>query len=209
MTVNEMIQKWNICLHGEGQIKLFGRKPTKKQTEEIKAAKPAIIEELKRRQAAEAERKAQKQREREENFRAIRAGEKQIELTYHDGEYLSGWQVFGEARELLEELGLAKWVSGWGYLVQDKVVQALGEKFTYPAAVEYVRPIQEAKAAKRAAKEAERQAKIQEAKETGKPVLLRKWTEPCNDPHEECDIDIIYEYAQPDGRITQSRMHTW
>ncbi len=78
---------------------------------------------------------------------------------------------------------------------------------------------QEAKAAaeKKAAEEAakakaaaeEREAKFQEAREAGAPVLLHRWNEPCNDPREECNLDIIYEYAMPDGSTKVERHHTW
>ena len=55
----------------------------------------------------------------------------------------------------------------------------------------------------------EKAAKFDEAKKTGKPVLLRKWTEDCNDPREECSLDVVYEYAMPDGSTKNERQHTW
>jgi len=58
-------------------------------------------------------------------------------------------------------------------------------------------------------KQAEIAAKFDEAQKTGEPVLLRKWTEDCNDPKEECSVDIIYEYAMPDGTTKLERHHTW
>lgn len=64
--------------------------------------------------------------------------------------------------------------------------------------------------AARAQKAAEtREAKFQEARETGKPVQLRRWTEDCNDPREECSMDIVAEYALPDGSTKVERRHTW
>ena len=82
-------------------------------------------------------------------------GERKIVLHWHDGEYLSGWEVFGEAADLLEEIGLAKYVMDWGYHVSNETVNALGEEFTYLQAVEYARPALEQKAAaeKKAAEE--------------------------------------------------------
>lgn len=65
------------------------------------------------------------------------------------------------------------------------------------------------KAAKEAAAEAERQAKFDEARESGKPVMLRGWSEDCNDPREECSQDIVRQYAMPDGSVKTRRQHTW
>lgn len=65
----------------------------------------------------------------------------------------------------------------------------------------------------KAAKLAENDAKIAEifskAKETGKPQIINRWSEACNDPHESCDIDNIVEYAMPDGSKKTERYHTW
>lgn len=67
------------------------------------------------------------------------------------------------------------------------------------------------------AKIEEAQAKIEEefdralriARSTGKDVKVRSWTEPCNDPREDCDIDEVVEYVRPDGTRCQKRHHTW
>lgn len=58
-------------------------------------------------------------------------------------------------------------------------------------------------------REKERQEKFEEAKRTGEKVLLQKWTEPCNDPKEECSLDAITQYAMPDGTVKTVRHHTW
>lgn len=65
------------------------------------------------------------------------------------------------------------------------------------------------KAATEAKKQADRQAKFDEAKVTAKPVLLRKWCEDCCDPREECNLDVHYEYAMPDGSVKHEWNHTW
>jgi hypothetical protein len=64
-------------------------------------------------------------------------------------------------------------------------------------------------AAQKAAADAARQAKFERARETGRPVLLAQWTEPCNDPREECSLDIVQQYAMPDGSVKTERNHTW
>ncbi len=64
-------------------------------------------------------------------------------------------------------------------------------------------------AAQKAAAEQKRQAKFDEARKTGRPVLLQRWSEPCNDPREECSMDIVRQYAMPDGSVKTERNHTW
>ncbi len=99
----------------------------------------------------------------EAEIQALRDGTVKIELRYHDGEYLDGYQVYGHAADLLVSLGLAKWVDGWGYYVDHRAVETLGKEFTYQEAAEYARPALDAKneelrkrAEKQAAREAER-----------------------------------------------------
>lgn len=47
------------------------------------------------------------------------------------------------------------------------------------------------------------------AKETGQKQLINQWVEDCNDPKEECNIDICCKWAMPDGTITYTRNHAW
>jgi hypothetical protein len=69
--------------------------------------------------------------------------------------------------------------------------------------------IERKKAEKAAERESIRRAKFEEAARTGKPVELRRWTDQCDDPREECDIDSVIEYAMPDGSTKIERHHTW
>ena len=65
------------------------------------------------------------------------------------------------------------------------------------------------KAAEEAAKKAaETAAKFAEAKETGNPVELDRWSEPCDGSVVECDVDIVIRYAMPDGTTKVKRIHT-
>ena len=50
---------------------------------------------------------------------------------------------------------------------------------------------------------------LAEARRTGKAVLLWSYSVPCDDPSEECDIDIFSVYVTPDGRKVTKRTHTW
>lgn len=52
-------------------------------------------------------------------------------------------------------------------------------------------------------------AAIEKAKETGEPVIIRKWTDECDDPREDCSMDIVCEMAYPDGQVRITRSHTW
>lgn len=211
MKVNEMIGKWQMELaekDGQPGIKLHG-KATAKQIEMIKKAKPEIVAELQRRAAEKEARIAKEKAVLETEKQAILKGEKPITLEYYDGEYLQGYTVYGPAKDLLVGLGLAEWVDGWGYHVDYKAVEALGKEFTHQQAAEYARAIIEAKIAKIAEKEAAERAKFDEARKTGKQVLLRKWSSDCCDRNEECSLDIHYEYAMPDGSVKHDWHHTW
>jgi len=210
MTATELIKKYNITLHIEGQIRVSNAKKLSQKTRDmLVAAKPEIIAELQRREQEKAELKARELAEKEAEKQAILAGEKAIHLKYHDGEHLSGHFATGQAAEVLMGLGIANYVSGWGCHVDLKAVEALGEEFTYPQAALYASPMIEAKTEAIRKKYAERQEKFDQARETGKPVLLSSWSAPCCDPREECSWDNHYEHAMPDGRVKKSWNHTW
>ena len=50
---------------------------------------------------------------------------------------------------------------------------------------------------------------FEKAKQTREKQLINKWSEPCNNPNEECNVDIVYVWIMPDGGKTKSRHHTW
>ena len=159
MKINEMIHKWRIELaekNGQTLIKVHG-KATEKQKAAIKAAKLEIVAELQRRAAEKAAWEAEEKAKEEAERQAILAGEKNIQLLYHDGEYLSGWEAVGQSAQLMKELCLAKYVSGWGYYVEPDTIAALGKKFTYQQAREYAQPRLDAKNEERAEVEAARE----------------------------------------------------
>lgn len=150
------------------------------------------------------------QKERvEDQKRKLREGDEMITVHWHDGEYLSDFEVSGYGAELLEKLGLAKYISGWGTKVNNELVKTLGKSFTYPQAVEYAKPIQEARDKKEAVYNAQLEERFSEAKSTGKPVVLRSYHEDCDDSGEDCDVDILTVYAMPDGTKKTIRTHTW
>lgn len=53
------------------------------------------------------------------------------------------------------------------------------------------------------------EALFAKARETGEKQVIEQYSVPCNDPEEDCDIDIITVYAMPDGTRKTERHHTW
>lgn len=51
--------------------------------------------------------------------------------------------------------------------------------------------------------------KLAEAKEKNESVVLTSWSDECTDPHEECNIDNITKYVNPDGTTKIVRFHTY
>ena len=51
--------------------------------------------------------------------------------------------------------------------------------------------------------------KIQKAKETGKPVLVKQYTTDCDGSEVDCSMDTITEYVLPDGLIKRHRTHLY
>jgi hypothetical protein len=132
-----------------------------------------------------------------------------IKLHYHDGEYLSGHTLYGTEAKLLEKISMAKYVDGWGYLVNEKLVKALGTEFPYQEAVDYARPMLDARQAKIDREARLRQATFDLAAKTGEPVVLDQYMDECNDPREECSQDSVTVYAMPNGSTKTTRNHTW
>ena len=152
---------------------------------------------------------AERQAQVDAEHTAIESGDVKIELSYHDGEYLSGHTVHGFAAVLLKRIGLADDVSGWGVHVSPALVKALGESFSYPDAVAFAQPAMDAKQAKSDAKQRKLDEAIEEAKTTGKRVQVETWSDDCCDPTEECSLDIVTRWANPDGTFSCTRQHTW
>jgi len=58
-------------------------------------------------------------------------------------------------------------------------------------------------------KEQERlQQLIAEAKRTGKPQLVKMFSDVCDGSVDDCDIDNVYQYVDGDGNYTYKRIHT-
>ncbi len=209
--IQEYISKYEIFLLVQnGQDPMGLRNPPKsaKIIDEVKAAKPEIIGELKRQKEEETARKAAHEAAKQE----MRDGKVPIRLQWWDGSVLSGYMPVDQATgEILEELGLAKYIEGWGLYVDTRTVETLGgADFNFAQASALTDSRNREVAKKAVQQEADRQSKFDEAKATGKPVLLHQWTEPCCDPRgEECSTDIHSEYAMPDGSTQHKWNHTF
>lgn len=211
MKINEMIRKWRLEVaekDGKKGLRVIG-KITQAERDMLRKNKDEIMAELERRKVEKEAIEAQKKADRKEEIRAIKAGEKTITVKWTDGEYLQAYEVFGIAAELLEELGIAKYIEGWGMRVEQDLIKALGEEFTYQQVVEFTQPKRDQEATKEAQKKAELNAKFEEAKRTGKPVEIFRTTTECNDPKIECSLDIITIWAMPDGTQKEERIHTY
>lgn len=55
----------------------------------------------------------------------------------------------------------------------------------------------------------ERQKKIEEAKATGKEIVLSSYAVECDGSVESCDVDTISEVVQADGTIVKRRSHSY
>jgi len=78
------------------------------------------------------------------------------------------------------------------------------EIFEKYVAIAYAETIQKNKAYK-----AKITAIFQKAKDTGEKQLICKYSVNCDDPDEECNIDLVYEYAMPDGKRKIEKIHTY
>lgn len=139
--------------------------------------KPGLAELIKEWAAAKQAKEAAEKAAEEAEYAALRDGSTAIVASYHDGEYLSDYQVFGKAAELLAELCGAKYVNGWGYAVERKVIDSLGIEFTLPQVAELLKPEIEEKEkaeAERKAHDEQIEAKRQELVDAGTRLATPK-----------------------------------
>jgi hypothetical protein len=204
-------------------IKLFGVNHSVIQLvhESAEAAKKMISE------AAKQEKEARK-RAIEEKFNAL-SDDFGVQLVWGTDvqrvrtlEDLSEHDFFKQAIETMQRV---KWRSediqnalgrkandvDWGdYHIRHHFDVTLGELKQLVAQAEAAAQQRAEEAAqKKKDAEAALQAKFEEAKRTGEKVEIRRWAVDCYDPREECDLDIVIEYAMPDGTLKVERHHTW
>lgn len=76
-------------------------------------------------------------------------------------------------------------------------------------ALEILRPYFEKDEKEKKEKEEKVKKAFEEAKRTGKAVVLYEYIDECNDPNEDCSVDIIRILAMPDGTRKEEREHTY
>lgn len=209
--LEKLIIKYRASLEGEDMVRIWG-KPTKKEMEFLKRNKPEIIKILKEKKAEEERKKLEEKRRREEERESLIEGKIPLEISYHDGEYLQGYQAFGESAYLLSKLGLAEYVSGWGYHVRNDLIKTLGEKITYPQAKAYIEPEIRRKQEEKERREKEERERIErlieKAKELGEPVEVERHVVDCDGSVPECSTDILIRYVNENGEFFTKRIHT-
>ncbi len=250
--INGLIKKFKIELATKnGQEGLLVRgKPSAAEVAELKALKPDIIAELKRRaaereaeievaRAEAATRLDQKKREylatadlrrclvcRQDEFLNVTWSIETLAYSAEQDRYfraehgLSNYIKLEYVTAMIEEIsqrGDSKFYGlecvAWEITDEEEKAllaeQAPAKEKAEKEAAEAAEKKAAEEAAQKAAADAARQAKFERARKTGRPVLLAQWTEPCNDPREECSLDIVQQYAMPDGSVKTERNHTW
>jgi hypothetical protein len=199
--VEELIKKYRIELLGDRILVPRWREVPEEDKKKILELRQEILAELKRREEEERQRMRRHIEEAKEQRRRVIRGEVRIEVDPEDDTIYPYY-----AGELLAPLGLAREVLGRGYVLEPFALKTLGRNFTYPEAL--------ALSERKRKEEEEREKKklesaLEEARRTGKPVLIRKYVAPCNDPQLECSFDIVEEFVQPDGEMKVQRTHTY
>ena len=192
--------KQAVCFYGNINIRFNGK--------DIPTAGinlPDFTEVLKEYNIAKTELKTELIAKKEQAIEEIKNGTKTIKLQYQEGEYLSGYTCTGIEAKLLEDLGIATFVDGWGTHIKSEYVGKLGEEFLYTDAVKAIVVEVEKENAI-----IEKENELKElAKTTGTKQLLSSHAEECNNKNEDCSLDWIYEYAMPDGILKTERTHTY
>ena len=187
----------------------YGAALTPQDRDYIATHKTEIIAVLTAYKTAKEEIEQAEKRAQAEHVQALKIGAEKITLSYSDGEYLSGWTVYGDEAKLLAEVGAAKYVDGWGYYIKEDLVKALGQSFVLADAKNYM-DAKLAPARAQAQKEAdEKVAKFAEAARTNKKVQLYGYMDDCDGSVIDCSTDMVYVYAMPDGTTKTERSHTY
>lgn len=203
--ISWLIDHHRIHIQEDGQVRAW-EVHTEEEKEEILSRKDAIKAELYRQRDEEAA----KQAASEKKMASLYSGEEKIRVRWQEGDPLSAYApCTDEDSKVLKSVRMARGISGWGTKVESALIKALGTEFTFQEVQEFLRPETERQEAAEKAKADEIEQKTRQARETGERVLLRKWTEDCNDPREECSMDLVSEYVLPDGKKQVVRHHTW
>ncbi|MHB8361367.1 MAG: hypothetical protein ACYDDC_06145 [Thermoplasmataceae archaeon] len=195
METEDIIKKYNIRLLEDGRIQL--QVPAKSVTQDIKdmisAQKPKIVSYL---QAIKTEEEKLKQKLKQQYQDGT------LEFTVETITHFVG----ALDQEITENIitydeqiyDILKWELG--YFSNDISVNLSPGKHTISELPRWQKEQQ---------KEQRKKQIFEIAKQTGERQLLERYSTDCNDPEEECNIDIVQIFAMPDGTQKVFRTHTY
>jgi hypothetical protein len=125
------------------------------------------------------------------------AGSVPCRQKWSNGDLMSACYVAEDGTEVLAS-DLLENHRGWYWIPADRIAEARAKADAERAA----------KDERREAARRKRAAIFDQAKATGLPVLLDRYTEDCDGSAVDCSTDVVCEYAQPDGSVTSTRSHT-
>ena len=236
--IQEAIKKYQISLavqDGQEGLKLAPPKSAKIM-DEIKAAKPEIIAELKRQQEerkidnAAREAKWAEQRAAQDAIDTPlltamygRANELRAQIPADHVEAIATKTGDMDGDPIMEYTAdgvVVSWQDvnhiGWASAIRPGAMGSFASLHICSISKAKLEQIKADKVAAETKKDADKKAESDRiatifatAKETGKPVQLERYMTDCNDPREECSTDIVVVYAMPDGTTKTERQHTW
>ena len=236
--IQEAIKKYQISLaekDGQEGLKLAPPKSAKIM-EEIKAAKPEIIAELKRQQEERKVANAARAAKWAEQMAAQDAIDAPILAAMHDRANELWAQIPADHIEVIaEKTGdmdgdpimqytadgeIVSWqdvnVVGWASAIRPGAMGSFASIQVCSISKDKLEQIKADKVAAEAKNVADKNAETDRvntifavAKETGKRQYINHYMADCNDPHEECSTDVVTVYAMPDGTTKTERTHTW
>ncbi len=213
MTADELIRKFGLedggIQNGLRAMRVtINKSSAQKFIGEIRAHKEEILAILDAQKARKQILAQEEAHAREARKAALKAGAP-FDCTFHDGEYLSGWEVFGPDAEVLLAAGGAKRVANWGTYVDAKLIERYGPAFSLADVEAFTAPRRAQEAETVARQEATILAARQEAAASGHPVVLARWMTPCRGDAVECSTDAVARMMMPDGSIREEAVHTY
>jgi len=235
MEIVEKIGKYNIKVEGDN-LRVTPNDWVKKNFETVKANKPGImaymaelqaerakeLEELEQKWEAE---KAKKDAADKLLLDAMEQEAAELRTQVPEGHLLVNVEQTGSADgdpilEYTVDGMVISWrdinVIGWAEAIRPGALGSFASICVASISRERLIEIKAEKktAADKAKAEKETETKriaaiFSKAKETGEKQELERHTDDCNDPSEECNMDIVTVWAMPDGTKTTTRTHTW
>ena len=238
MTASEVIKKYSIQLHADGdKIQIpGGNKLSKSALDKIVTAKPEIIAELKRQAEERKVANAARAAKWAEQCAAQDAIDAPILAAMHDkANELRAQIPAGHIEVVAKQTGdldgdpimqytadgvVVSWHDvehiGWASAIRPGAMGSFASIQICSISKARLDQIKADKVAAEAKKAADEKAETDRvdaifatAKETGKKQYINHYMADCNDPREECSTDVVTVYAMPDGTTKTERQHTW